>query len=82
MTLVTMVFAVLGFLSPANRGGLMTAMLLLFAFMGACVRACVHVYVCGVGVCVRVGVRLPFAFMGACVRVCSCVCVCVWGGCV
>lgn len=34
MALVTMVFAVLGFLSPANRGGLMTAMLLLFAFMG------------------------------------------------
>ena len=31
---VTMVFAVLGFLSPANRGGLMTAMLLLFVFMG------------------------------------------------
>ena len=29
-----MVFAVLGFLSPANRGGLMTAMLLLFVFMG------------------------------------------------
>ena len=27
-------FAVLGFLSPANRGGLMTAMLLLFVFMG------------------------------------------------
>mmetsp|Transcript_25046 Transcript_25046/g.59620 ORF Transcript_25046/g.59620 Transcript_25046/m.59620 type:complete len:112 (-) Transcript_25046:681-1016(-) len=34
MTLVTMVFAVLGFLSPANRGGLMTAMLLLYVFMG------------------------------------------------
>lgn len=34
MTLITMVFAVLGFLSPANRGGLMTAMLLLFVFMG------------------------------------------------
>lgn len=34
MALVTMIFAVLGFLSPANRGGLMTAMLLLFAFMG------------------------------------------------
>jgi transmembrane 9 superfamily protein 2/4 len=29
-----MVFAALGFLSPANRGGLMTAMLLLFVFMG------------------------------------------------
>eukprot|EP00271_Cylindrocystis_brebissonii_P004203 TRINITY_DN157_c0_g3_i1.p1 TRINITY_DN157_c0_g3~~TRINITY_DN157_c0_g3_i1.p1 ORF type:complete len:642 (-),score=114.05 TRINITY_DN157_c0_g3_i1:537-2462(-) len=34
MTLVTMVFAVLGFLSPANRGGLTTAMLLLWVFMG------------------------------------------------
>jgi transmembrane 9 superfamily protein 2/4 len=34
MSLITMVFAVLGFLSPANRGGLMTAMLLLFVLMG------------------------------------------------
>nr|GMD28830.1 transmembrane 9 superfamily member 9-like [Ipomoea batatas]GMD28832.1 transmembrane 9 superfamily member 9-like [Ipomoea batatas] len=34
MTLVTMIFALLGFLSPSNRGGLMTAMLLLWAFMG------------------------------------------------
>ncbi|KAK6942301.1 Nonaspanin (TM9SF) [Dillenia turbinata] len=34
MILVTMVFAVLGFLSPSNRGGLMTAMLLLWVFMG------------------------------------------------
>ena len=34
MTFVTMSFAVLGFLSPANRGGLMTAMLLLFVLMG------------------------------------------------
>eukprot|EP00306_Pavlova_sp_CCMP459_P009976 CAMPEP_0185185618 /NCGR_PEP_ID=MMETSP1140-20130426/3440_1 /TAXON_ID=298111 /ORGANISM="Pavlova sp., Strain CCMP459" /LENGTH=640 /DNA_ID=CAMNT_0027751819 /DNA_START=19 /DNA_END=1941 /DNA_ORIENTATION=- len=34
MLLVTMVFAVLGFLSPANRGGLMTALVLLFVFMG------------------------------------------------
>ncbi|GJP85678.1 hypothetical protein CLOP_g15793 [Closterium sp. NIES-67] len=34
MTLVTMVFALLGFLSPSNRGGLMTAMLLLWVFMG------------------------------------------------
>ena len=34
MTVITMIFAVLGFLSPANRGGLMTAMLLLFVFMG------------------------------------------------
>jgi len=35
MTLATMVFAALGFLSPANRGGLMTAMLLLFVFSGS-----------------------------------------------
>ena len=34
MAVVTMIFAVLGFLSPANRGGLMTAVLLLFVFMG------------------------------------------------
>merc|ERR1740130_1184158 len=34
MLLTTLCFAVLGFLSPANRGGLMTAMLLLFVFMG------------------------------------------------
>ncbi|OEL24078.1 Transmembrane 9 superfamily member 7 [Dichanthelium oligosanthes] len=34
MTLVTMMFALLGFLSPANRGGLMTAMVLLWVFMG------------------------------------------------
>jgi transmembrane 9 superfamily protein 2/4 len=34
MAVVTMVFAVLGFLSPANRGGLMTAALLLYVFMG------------------------------------------------
>ncbi|KAF9662744.1 hypothetical protein SADUNF_Sadunf18G0086100 [Salix dunnii] len=34
MILVTMMFAALGFLSPSNRGGLMTAMLLLWVFMG------------------------------------------------
>ncbi|XP_073309674.1 transmembrane 9 superfamily member 7-like [Primulina huaijiensis] len=34
MTLVTMIFALLGFLSPSNRGGLMTAMVLLWVFMG------------------------------------------------
>ncbi|KAJ9504989.1 hypothetical protein QJQ45_013398 [Haematococcus lacustris] len=34
MALVTMIFALLGFLSPANRGGLMTAMLMMFVFMG------------------------------------------------
>mmetsp|Transcript_32780 Transcript_32780/g.53178 ORF Transcript_32780/g.53178 Transcript_32780/m.53178 type:complete len:655 (+) Transcript_32780:51-2015(+) len=34
MSLITLLFAVLGFLSPANRGGLMTAMVLLFVFMG------------------------------------------------
>jgi transmembrane 9 superfamily protein 2/4 len=31
---VTLVFAVLGFLSPANRGGLMTAMVLLYVLAG------------------------------------------------
>eukprot|EP00471_Norrisiella_sphaerica_P007599 CAMPEP_0184493786 /NCGR_PEP_ID=MMETSP0113_2-20130426/26934_1 /TAXON_ID=91329 /ORGANISM="Norrisiella sphaerica, Strain BC52" /LENGTH=438 /DNA_ID=CAMNT_0026879203 /DNA_START=101 /DNA_END=1414 /DNA_ORIENTATION=+ len=34
MSVVTLFFAVLGFLSPANRGGLMTSMLLLFVLMG------------------------------------------------
>eukprot|EP00003_Mantamonas_plastica_P009084 TRINITY_DN1831_c1_g1_i3.p1 TRINITY_DN1831_c1_g1~~TRINITY_DN1831_c1_g1_i3.p1 ORF type:complete len:519 (+),score=154.78 TRINITY_DN1831_c1_g1_i3:453-2009(+) len=34
MTLFTMVFALLGFLSPATRGGLSTALLLLFVLMG------------------------------------------------
>ncbi|KAG0455875.1 hypothetical protein HPP92_023663 [Vanilla planifolia] len=34
MTMVTMIFALLGFLSPSNRGGLMTAMVLLWVFMG------------------------------------------------
>ncbi|KAK8991741.1 hypothetical protein V6N11_062737 [Hibiscus sabdariffa] len=34
MVLVTMIFAVFGFLSPSNRGGLMSAMLLLWVFMG------------------------------------------------
>ncbi|KAJ8750930.1 hypothetical protein K2173_016111 [Erythroxylum novogranatense] len=34
MILVTMIFAMLGFLSPSNRGGLMSAMLLLWVFMG------------------------------------------------
>ena len=33
-TFVTLAFAILGFLSPANRGGLGTAMVLLFTFMG------------------------------------------------
>jgi len=34
MSVITMIFAVLGFLSPANRGGLMTAMVVLFVIMG------------------------------------------------
>jgi len=34
MTLITMIFAVLGFLSPANRGGLTTAGVVLFVVMG------------------------------------------------
>ncbi|KAJ0616719.1 putative nonaspanin (TM9SF) [Helianthus annuus] len=31
MTLTTLIFALLGFLSPSNRGGLMTAMVLSWA---------------------------------------------------
>lgn len=34
MVVITMMFALLGFLSPANRGGLMSATLMLYAFMG------------------------------------------------
>ncbi|XP_024967823.1 transmembrane 9 superfamily member 9-like isoform X2 [Cynara cardunculus var. scolymus] len=34
MMLAAMIFAVLGFLSPSNRGGLMTALLLLWVLMG------------------------------------------------
>jgi len=34
MVVITMIFAVLGFLSPANRGGLMTAGVILFVVMG------------------------------------------------
>mmetsp|Transcript_17406 Transcript_17406/g.2873 ORF Transcript_17406/g.2873 Transcript_17406/m.2873 type:complete len:100 (+) Transcript_17406:1084-1383(+) len=34
MFFVTLIFACLGFLSPAHRGGLLTTMLLLYAFMG------------------------------------------------
>ncbi|XP_051204160.1 transmembrane 9 superfamily member 10 [Lolium perenne] len=34
MLLVTLLFAILGLLSPSNRGGLMTAMLLAWVFMG------------------------------------------------
>eukprot|EP01114_Cavostelium_apophysatum_P022696 TRINITY_DN829_c0_g1_i1.p1 TRINITY_DN829_c0_g1~~TRINITY_DN829_c0_g1_i1.p1 ORF type:complete len:637 (-),score=175.06 TRINITY_DN829_c0_g1_i1:148-2058(-) len=34
MVMVTMVFAVLGFLSPANRGGLVTAGIVLYVLMG------------------------------------------------
>jgi transmembrane 9 superfamily protein 2/4 len=34
MALVTMIFSILGFLSPANRGGLLQSMMLLFTFMG------------------------------------------------
>ena len=35
MTIMTMTFALLGFLSPANRGGLLTCLLLLFVFCGS-----------------------------------------------
>lgn len=34
MTMITLVFACLGFLSPATRGGLMTSMLVMFVFLG------------------------------------------------
>ena len=34
MTILTLFFASLGFLSPAHRGGLLTTMMLLFVFMG------------------------------------------------
>lgn len=34
MSLITLTFALLGFLSPSNRGGLMMAMVLLWVFMG------------------------------------------------
>mmetsp|Transcript_7856 Transcript_7856/g.23557 ORF Transcript_7856/g.23557 Transcript_7856/m.23557 type:complete len:356 (+) Transcript_7856:1015-2082(+) len=34
MSVITMAFAVFGFLSPANRGALMTALILLFVLMG------------------------------------------------
>eukprot|EP00727_Mastigamoeba_balamuthi_P004264 m51a1_g13835 putative transmembrane 9 superfamily member 4-like (637) ;mRNA; r:508119-510590 len=34
MFVITMIFAVLGFLAPANRGGLVTAMILLVSFSG------------------------------------------------
>ncbi|KAI3773332.1 hypothetical protein L1987_47857 [Smallanthus sonchifolius] len=34
MTLTAMIFALLGFLSPSNRGSVITAMVLLWAFMG------------------------------------------------
>lgn len=35
MSFLTLIFASLGFLSPAHRGGLLTTMILLFVFMGA-----------------------------------------------
>ena len=35
MALAVTVFACFGFLSPANRGGMMTALLLLYVFMGS-----------------------------------------------
>lgn len=34
MSIITLIFAVLGFLSPANRGGLLTSMVCLFMLMG------------------------------------------------
>ena len=35
MTLATLSFALFGLLSPANRGSLLTAFILIFVFMGA-----------------------------------------------
>merc|ERR1719386_404102 len=35
MSVVTLIFALFGFLSPAHRGGLLQCMMLLFTFMGA-----------------------------------------------
>lgn len=35
MTLATLSFALIGLLSPANRGSLLTAFILIFVFMGA-----------------------------------------------
>jgi transmembrane 9 superfamily member 2/4 len=35
MTLITLIFALLGFLSPANRGSLLTVLLLLYVFLGS-----------------------------------------------
>jgi len=35
MTLITLFFALLGFLSPSNRGGLLTAVILLFVLLGS-----------------------------------------------
>jgi len=35
MATATLTFALLGFMSPANRGGLLTSLLLLFVFMGS-----------------------------------------------
>merc|ERR1712137_114303 len=36
MVVITLIFALLGFLSPANRGGLMTAVVILFMLMAFC----------------------------------------------
>eukprot|EP00608_Synchroma_pusillum_P000730 CAMPEP_0198443436 /NCGR_PEP_ID=MMETSP1452-20131203/70096_1 /TAXON_ID=1181717 /ORGANISM="Synchroma pusillum, Strain CCMP3072" /LENGTH=1118 /DNA_ID=CAMNT_0044164073 /DNA_START=74 /DNA_END=3431 /DNA_ORIENTATION=- len=40
MSLLTLTFALLGFLSPANRGSLVTALILLFVFMGSAAGYC------------------------------------------
>ena len=45
MTIITLIFAVLGFLSPANRGALMTAMLVLFLLMGYFFMLIEHYYI-------------------------------------
>merc|ERR1719443_2409629 len=40
MAVVTMIFALFGFLSPAHRGGLLQSMMLLFTFMGTVAGYC------------------------------------------
>ncbi|GJN38674.1 hypothetical protein PR202_gb27739 [Eleusine coracana subsp. coracana] len=63
MTLVTMMFALLGFLSPANRGGLMTAMVLLWVFMGVLAGAFWN-NVCFVPP-LWFGISVPLVFVGS-----------------